>query len=421
MNRKNVAKLVLAGAFLWALNLAPTFASGNIWMDEHAQIQAKQYKKVVVFPLRYLDAAYGKTDEFQGYNGYICKDLSKRVKKVNFLGFGDQLEEKKQIIRDNPAYQALPRQYDTEEERAKAVYETTAADGYLLPHLRWEGERIDVSPATWTSVKMESYYNITNGPHGDEYRKHYHSYWKSHLIPEYRLRLQMLDMDFTLYDAYTGKKAMTRIDYYRAYGADQWAGVRSISKQLAKDWAKLRKDKDHKVSSHAPTLGFRHFNLPADVGQNEFAIKTIYYAIKDEAGDRLKKVKVDYSPDGGDYYVTGDVYQYDRGESWVEPRAAASPHLVHEETFTWRDRQGKSHTGRRSYYRTREEDITDYHGYYTFWYRVGMNLRLVDARTGQVIYSKSGENTNDYYGDALRSILKDFYKDVDKLIGDEDF
>lgn len=405
-----VAVLMTGGVF-------PVQAIGNICMDEHADIQAKQYKKVVIFPLRYKNAPDGKVEEFQGYNQYLYKDIKKRVKKTNFIGFGEQIDEKKHILRDNKDYEALTRHFDSEEERAKAVYTVTAADGYLLPHIRWEKERVDTSPATWTTLKMESYYNIIDGPDGDKYKVNYKSWNINHLIPEQQRTMQMLDMDFTLYDAYTGKKAMTRIDYYRHYDASQWGAVKALSKRFADDWYKMRKDKDNKVPAGAPTLGFRNFNLPYNVGNDEFAIKTIYYAIKDEAGDRLKGVKVDYSPNGGQYYVTGDVTYYDRGETWNPPVAYISPSKIRTEKFTWKDKDGNEHEGKREYYLSKEEDIIDVFGYNSIWYKVAMNLRLVDAATGNVVYSESGEDVNDYYADALRAILKKFYNHVDELIG----
>lgn len=422
MNLKKITGLILASLlFIGLEGISTSYAIGNIWMDEHADIQAKQYKKVVLFPLRYLNAEDGNVDEFQGYNNYLHKQINKHVKRINFLGFGNQLEEKKHILRDNPQYDSLTRHFNSEEERAKAVYDITAADGYLLPHIRWEKERIDVSPATWTTVTMESYYDEINGPDGDQYKLNHQTWKHSHLIPEHQSKLQMLDMDFTLYDAYTGKKAMTRIDYYRGYADNQWTAFKSITHYLTKDWSKLHKDKDRDVPAGVPTLGFRNFSLPWSASQDEFAIKTIYYAIKDEAGDTLKKVKVDYSPDGGQYYVTGDVTRYDRGETWNSPYAMVSPHHTSTQKFTWTDNKGYSHTGERRYYSSNDDDITDHFGYYSFWYTVGMNLRLVDASTGNVIYSESNEDTDpDFYGDALRHILNKFYKNVDKLIGIKD-
>lgn len=419
MNVKKMTGIILTELFLVSAGLAvPAYAIGNIWTDEHAEIQAKQYKKVVLFPIREPNESEGTFNENQGYNEYLYKELKKHVHKTNILGFGDLLKEKKHILRDNAQYDALTRHFDSEADRAKAVYDATAADGYLIPHIRWEKERVDTSPATWTRVKMESYYNIIDGPDGSKYQQNYNSWWHDHLIPESQATLQMLDMDFILYDAYTGKKAMTRIDYYRNYNVDQRHALKRIGRGLAKDWAKLRKDKDNTVPANAPTMGFRNFTLPDSAANDEFAIKTIYYAIKDEAGDTLKNVKVDYSPNGGQYYVTGDVTYYNRGETWNPPSASASPHCYKTEKFQWYDDKGAAHTGERKYYTTNDDDIIDHAGYYSFWYKVGMNLRLVNASTGDVVYEKYDEASDpDFYADSLRSILHGFYKQVDKIIG----
>lgn len=422
MNLKRITSTVLAGIVLAGVGtVAPVYAIGNIWTDEHAEIQAKQYKKVVLFPIRDRNESEGSFDENQGYNEYFYKELKKHVNKTNILGFGDMLKEKKHILRDNASYKNLTGHFDSEADRAKAVYDATAADGYLIPHIRWAQERVDTSPATWTRVKMESYYDIDDGPNGDEHKLNYQSWWQDHLIPEHQSTLQMLDMDFILYDAYTGKKAMTRIDYYRNYNVDQRHALKRIGRGLAKDWAKLRKDKDNNVPANALTLGFRNFTLPDSAGNDEFAIKTIYYAIKDEAGDTLKRVKVDYSPNGGQYYVTGDVTYYNRGETWNPPSASAYPHCYNTQKFQWTDDKGNIHTGERKYYKTTNDDISDHFGFYSFWYKVGMDLRLVNASKGEVVYEKYAEASDpDFYADALRSILHDFYKQVDKLIGVEE-
>ena len=76
MNLKKITGLILASLlFIGLEGISTSYAIGNIWMDEHADIQAKQYKKVVLFPLRYLNAEDGKVDEFQGYNNYLHKQI----------------------------------------------------------------------------------------------------------------------------------------------------------------------------------------------------------------------------------------------------------------------------------------------------------------------------------------------------------
>lgn len=323
----------LLAAALPLVQPAASEAAGNIWMDENAEVQAKSFKKVVLFPIRYLDAPDGRVDQFQGYNAALAKRIQKRIKRTNFMNFedpgdtkaADKKREKREILRDNPAYHELLRHFGSEAERAKAVYDTTGAEGYLLPHIRYEQERVDHSPATWTRVKMERYYDIENGPQGDKSKCNYQSWYADHLIPAHDSTLQMLDMDFRLYDAATGKEAMTLIDYYRNYGVDQWHAFDQIAKNFTGDWNRLKKDSDRKVPAGAPTLGFRNLELPWNASQDEFAIKTIYYAYKDEAGDDLRRVKVDYAPNGGRYYVTGAITDYARGETWCPPTPRPSP------------------------------------------------------------------------------------------------
>lgn len=406
-----------------AVPLAGAEAAGNIWMDENAEVQAKDFKKVVLFPLRYLQAPDGKVNEFQGYNGELAKRIHKRIKRTNFMNFedpddakaADKKREKREILRTNPAYNELLRHFDSEADRAKAVYDTTGAEGYLLPHIRYEQERVDHSPATWTRVKMETYYNVENGPYGDKNKCNYQSWYADHMIPAHDSTLQMLDMDFRLYDAATGKEAMTLIDYYRNYDVDQWHAFEQIAKNFTGDWNRLKKDHDQNVPAGAPTMGFRNLELPYAASQDEFSIKTIYYAYKDEAGDDLKRVKVDYTPNGGRYYVTGAITDYARGETWHQPYADTYADDYKTEKFKWCDDKGNEHEGRRIYYKTH---VSDHYGYYSFWYRTAADLSLIDSRTGNVVLARHLEaEDSDRYANALRKMFKSFYKDVDKAIG----
>ena len=208
---------------------------------------------------------------------------------------------------------------------------------------------------------------------------------------------------------------MTLIDYYRNYGVDQWHAFDQIAKNFTGDWTRLKKDRDRDVPAGAPTLGFRNLELPWSASQDEFAIKTIYYAYKDEAGDDLRRVKADYAPKGGRYYVTGAITDYARGETWCPPTASTSAVKDREEEFKWYDDKGNEHKGKRVYYKT---EVTDSYGYYRFWYRAAADLSLVDSRTGRVVLSRSlAAEDDDRYANALRTIFKSFYKDVDKAIG----
>ena len=101
----------LLAAALPLVQPAASEAAGNIWMDENAEVQAKSFKKVVLFPIRYLDAPDGRVDQFQGYNAALAKRIQKRIKRTNFMNFedpgdtkaADKKREKREILRDNPA------------------------------------------------------------------------------------------------------------------------------------------------------------------------------------------------------------------------------------------------------------------------------------------------------------------------------
>lgn len=421
--RQALCGLAAGVALLSAMVPVPALAAGNIWMDEHAEVQAKDFKRIILFPIRYGEEPEGRVDELQADNDTLAKRVQKRIKKTTFLRFedpgdaekADKSQEKRQIMRDNPAYDSLLQHYATEQERAKAVYDTTGAEGYLLPHIRKADVRIDHSPATPVRVRMETYYDEINGPRGDRHRAGYHSWWQNHVIPAHDSALQMLDMDFTLYDAYTGKEAMTLVDYYRCYGVTHEHAFDQVAKNFTGDWNRLKDDRPQKLAENAPTLGFDPLTLPDEAAQDEFSMRTIYYAYKDEAGDTLRNVRVVDEPEAKvRYVVRGTVTDYARGETWIPPSVETSLERYRTEYFTWRDDKGRKHEGERVFYRT---SFSDSFGYYRFWYRVRANLQLVDGTTGAVLLDRSYDEANaDRYANALRTMFKDFYRRVDRMV-----
>lgn len=415
---------LVASTALWSMMApAPALAAGNIWMDEHAEVQAKDFKRIILFPIRYGEEPEGRVDVLQADNDMLAKRVQKRIKKTTFLRVedpgdakkADKSQEKRQIMRDNPAYENLLQHYATEQDRARAVYDATGAEGYLLPHIRKAEVRIDHSPATPVRVRMETYYDEIDGPRGARHRVGYHSWWQNHVIPAHDRALQMLDMDFTLYDAYTGKKAMTLVDYYRCYGVTHEHAFDQVAKNFTGDWNRLKDDRSQKVAEYAPTLGFGSLTLPDDTAQDEFSLRTIYYVYKDEAGDTLRNVRVVDEPGTqARYYVRGIVTDYARGETWIPPSVETSLEQYRTTHFTWRDDKGQEHEGKRVFYRT---SIADSFGYYRFWYRVRANLQLVDGMTGAVLLEKSYDEMDaDRYANALRSMFNDFYRRVDRTV-----
>ena len=415
--KRRLGAVLSAAILFFTVPAGLVAAEGNIWMDENLEIPASRYKKVVVFPIRYPGEMMGDYEHDPAYNTMLLKRLNKRGKGVNWFGFSPMLEEKSHILRDNPKYEALLKPFVKEKDRADAVFDATAADGYLLPCVRWDHVRVDHSPATWTMVRMESYVDIKNGEHGNQYKLHHRTWYENHRIPAHDSELRMLDVDFSLIDSRTGRKSLTLVDYYRNYECDKEHAFNQIFKNFAGDWSRQRNDKKQSVRAGAPTLGFRNLNLLEEAGNNEFSVKTIYYAYKDAAEDKLKGVQVVPDADTARYYVTGTIESYQRGETWHPPTASSYTSLDHTDTYDWYDSDGKKHTAEKKYYRS---EISDSYGYYSFWYHVAANLRLVDAITGQTVFENHYDATDpDRFGNALRSVFNGFYRDVDDQIGEK--
>ena len=290
MNISHCHRLFHGMTLAMLLLTAPLSASahGNIWMDESVPQEEclTAYQRIVLYPVRDRKSHELLPSAYPEWNDELADRLPKRIKHTEFLWFQgpkEQKDEKGEIAAGTPTYQKLLQPFPSEDARAQAVYETTGADGYLQPRLRFQKERTDVSPATWTNVTVESYYNVENGPHGNEWRRDWRSWKVSHCIPEMRRTLQMIDCDFTLYDARTHKKAMTLFDSYRCYDVDAVHAYEIITKNFAGDWSRLKDKKRKNVAADAPTLCLEALTLPEKAARDPYVIDTVSYAFRDEA------------------------------------------------------------------------------------------------------------------------------------------
>ena len=422
MNLSHCRQLFQGLALSMILAAAPLAASahGNIWEDESAPVTS--YQRIVLYPVRDMKSEGLLPSAYPEWNDELVRRLGKRIKHTEFLWFQGQsdtkTDKKGEIAAGTPTYQTLLQTFPSEDARTQAVYAATGADGYLLPRLRFQKERTDVSPATWTNVTVESYYNVDNGPRGSEWRRNWRIWPMMHFIPEMRRTLRMIDCDFTLYDARTHKKAMTLFDSYRCYGADSAHAYEVITKNFAGDWSRLNGKKRKSVPDGAPTLHLEDLVLPKKAAQDSYAADTIAYAFRDEADSSMKHVKIDARPDGGRYVAGGTIHTYEQGERWNPPSVSTTMKINHIETFTWRDDKGGAHTGTRTYYVT---DIQDIPGGYDFFYHVNATLYLKDRQTGAVIFSKTYDREDsERYANALHAMFGDFYREADKRIGKMD-
>ena len=156
------------------------------------------------------------------------------------------------------------------------------------------------------------------------------------------------------------------------------------------------------------TIGFREIYLPSHVGGDEYALKSIYFSMKNLALKNTE-VAVDYSGDGSaKYFVQGSISRYSLDRKWIEPHVTLSNKLLSEEKSDWYDGKGKKHTKKIKKYTT---EINDHHGYWQYTATVSGTFNLVDAN-GRVLVSHSATETDDKVADAYRHLLNDFYKKV---------
>ena len=192
-----------------------------------------------------------------------------------------------------------------------------------------------------------------------------------------------------------------------------------IAKNFTGDWSRLRSSRARQ-NKDGIKLYLGNLALPEEKLNdfNDFDAKTVAYAYRDEAREDLRHTSfVSASQkDLAHYEIQGTLTDYTAGESWCPPSVSAEPEEVWSDYFTWRDRDGHAHVGRRAHYETR---ITPFSGRYAFWYHTAASLSLVDSRTGKVILTRQVEARDDErYANALRKMFRSFYKEANKFLAE---
>lgn len=161
----------------------------------------------------------------------------------------------------------------------------------------------------------------------------------------------------------------------------------------------------------ASVMGFEHIDVPANISNDEFIIKALYFAMKEEAG-KVKNIKLSYSHDAAeDCYVTGVITAYDWSEVWHSPSAHGSTYTEWSKDYKWTDDKGKEK--KKTVSRKNTGIVNDY-GYYSFDGVVEGTFYLVKYGSDEVLVTYSDRKVNDKPIDAYRDLLKGFYKKVDK-------
>ena len=391
-----------------------TEAFGAFWYDKNVEITS--LGKAMLFPLSNVDNPYMYKIDGNEYsleykeNDYLFNQFSKKIKKLKFYRMSPGMFEMQEITIDK--YSELLTAFKNEQERAKKVYEKTAADMYLVPVFRENRIQTDISPRAEFDVTLKSWTEVKNSPKGD-YNTDEQSWRVHHVIPETPVHLHIMVLQFTGYDE-KGNKILTFVDDRRAYGTTEEIQFKNITKYFRKEFDDVKSGKKFQSKGEPGkiSIGFKNIKVPQSIGNDEYYLKSAFFAMKDEAFKRLKNVSIHYESDkanSANYYVDGALTNCKLTAYWHNPSISISDNLERTEETKWKDDKGKEHKQRKYYYK---QKINDHLAHWSFTWSVNANLKLVNAKTNEIVMSNSYRNSNDKIMDCYRKIFKDFYGDV---------
>ena len=394
-------------------------AHGAFWYDKNVEITS--LGKAMLFPLSNLSTPYdyimSDNENSLSYkkNDYLFKQFSSKIKKLKFYRMAPGLFEKEQITLYK--YLDLLQPFPSEQARAEAVYDKTAADMYLVPTFRENRVQKDISPRAEFDVQLKSWTEVWNAPdhYHQSYTKDEKTWTVHHVVPETPVYLHIMSMQFTGYDEHANK-ILTFVDSRREYGTNEESQFKNIVKYFRKEFGEVKSGKkfQEKGKSSGISIGFKNLKVPQNVGNDEYDIKAVFFAMKDESFKRLKNVSIKYDNSSTPtYYVEGEFISSGMTSRWINPTYSTINKSIKTEETKWKDKDDKTHTQRTTYY---TQEIVNHLGHWAFSWHAVANLRLVNARTNEVVVSRRYSDVNDKLMDCYRQIFKDFYNDVNKTL-----
>ena len=390
-------------------------AYGIFWYDMSSDLP--MWKKVVIFPLAnsndkevYL-ISRDENSLLYWENKHLMERFEKKIKNLHTVRLAPGIKEKDEILVDK--FSVLLNPYPDEKTRAAAVFEQTGADMYLFPRFREKRIQTDISPRTEFNVKLRSWTEEEDGPHGN--RTYDQKTWtEHHVIPEKEVYLHIMQLEFEGFDT-EANKVLLFTDARREYGVDEKHQFKNITKYIRKDFSELKSEKKKgKEKAGTINIGFQNINLPANISGDEYTLKGVYFGMKFEATEKLKGVNVITDAENDkdlDYYVKGTIDCWEMHSKWNLPTVTTYAKLISSTEQKWTDSKGKEHKMKTKKYR---DEIVDHYAYWSFTWNVRATFHLVNAKTGQVVVSESGTDFNDKPMDAYRKILRNFYGQVNK-------
>lgn len=397
------------------------FAHGHVWYDVKAHVP--QFKKLVIYPIGETDGTYMLNENEKSLAYKLNDYLDKRfVRKLHFrtISLGRTLKENKEIRTDEEKYKSLYNNFATETERGKAVFDITAADGYLVPRTRECRIETYTSPQTTVTVSMRSWTEVKDSPKGD-YKTNERSWTESHVIPEKQMQLYHMDIEHTIYDR-NGQKVLTYENSQHSYDYRSDNYREKMFKDLVDEFRKDVKDiqdyfkEEQEEPRMGPKIGFKGVSLPVNVREDECVRNAVYFNMKDGVRRWTETGRPVFESGSSvleQYYVDGSISQYSLDRIWIPPHASTWNKVVNYKESKWKDARGKEHKMKVTDYVT---DITDHYGVYSYTATVSGTFNLKNSRSGQTVLSHSATERDDKTADAYLHLMKAFYGKVSKKI-----
>ncbi len=409
-------KKFLTAAVIFCLIFSATkvFAHEIFWYDRNSDFD--RFAKIVLFP---LSNAWDAPDDYQlggegtrnfTFNSYVDDRLTKKLKKINFIRLANEIREKDDILNNNLGILLQP--FADEKSRAQAVEETTMADMYIVPRFRENRVQEDISPRCEWNVQLKSWTEEIGGPEGykiyDEKK-----YTVRHVIPEAKIYLHIMQLEFTGYDN-SARKILTGVAQNRSYGVTELTQFHTLVDDFQKAFTEAREGKNN--SSGRFRVGFTPIAVAGEFG-DEHMSNAMDFALEDEAIKRIKNARIVVGAKNSvpvDYYVRSNVTRCELIPHWNAPSYLVYNSLLKTEKRKWRDKDDKEHEATVNYY---EQKISDRYAYWSFYWAVAADFWLVTP-DNSVVISESYRETDDKPVDAFKHAAEDFCKLVNNFLKD---
>lgn len=405
--KKILTAAVIAGIIFFTA--AKVSAYEMFWYDRNCGFN--RFAKIVLFPLSngwenpgdYLLGREG-TKNFR-LNSYVDDRLTKKLKNINFIRLANEIQEKSDILEN--LYGELLQPFADEKSRAAAVENATMADMYIVPRFRENRVQEDISPRREFTVQLQSWTEEIGGPDG--YKKYNErNYTVHHVIPETKIYLHIMQVDFTGYNN-RAEKILTSLQQDRRYYVTEEDQFKELVDDFQKSFVEAREEKNS--TSGNIRIGFTPVPVEGKFGGDIFFANAMYYALQNSAIKNVKKARVipiTNSSLPADFYIRSVVRKCELVPFWHEPSCHVNNNLVNSEKRKWRDRDGKEHEMTINHY---EQSISDRYAYWSFYWKVDADFWFVTPQN-EVIISQGYSETDDKPADAYRHAAEDFCKQV---------